>query len=120
MPSSLAVTEACGMAFYECDSCAEPRQFYRSCGNRHCPTCQHNKTQQWLQMRRQTGQVESYIIILLRYSDTVVRRYANYYSLGHCALKQYRGLLLLRHCKETVDTRSDRGNVHEFILVLGA
>jgi hypothetical protein len=42
-------TEACGMAFYQCQSCAEPRQFHRSCGNRHCPTCQHNKTQQWLQ-----------------------------------------------------------------------
>ena len=42
-------TEACGMAYYQCESCAEPRQFYRSCGNRHCPTCQHNKTQQWLQ-----------------------------------------------------------------------
>ncbi len=41
-------TEACGIAFYQCDSCAEPRQFYRSCGNRHCPTCQYNKTQQWL------------------------------------------------------------------------
>jgi Putative transposase/Transposase zinc-binding domain len=48
-------TEACGIAFYQCESCAEPRQFYRSCGNRHCPTCQHNKTQQWLrkQIERQ-------------------------------------------------------------------
>ncbi len=46
-------TEACGMAFYQCDSCAEPRQFYRSCGNRHCPTCQHNKTQLWLQKQIQ-------------------------------------------------------------------
>src|SRR5262245_14023144 len=42
-------TEACGIAFYQCDSCAEPSQFFRSCGNRHCPTCQYNKTQQWLE-----------------------------------------------------------------------
>jgi hypothetical protein len=42
-------TEACGIAFYQCDSCAEPQQFFRSCGNRHCPTCQYSKTQQWLQ-----------------------------------------------------------------------
>src|SRR3970282_2830963 len=41
-------TEACGMAFYQCQSCAEPQTFFRSCGNRHCPACQHNKTQQWL------------------------------------------------------------------------
>jgi Putative transposase/Transposase zinc-binding domain len=48
-------TEACGMAFYQCDSCAEPSQFFRSCGNRHCPTCQYDKTQQWLrkQIERQ-------------------------------------------------------------------
>jgi hypothetical protein len=42
-------TEACGMAYYQCESCAEPQQFFCSCGNRHCPTCQHSKTQQWLQ-----------------------------------------------------------------------
>jgi hypothetical protein len=42
-------TEACGMAYYQCESCAEPQQFFCSCGNRHCPTCQHGKTQQWLQ-----------------------------------------------------------------------
>ena len=42
-------TEACGIAFYQCESCAESHQFYRSCGNRHCPTCQYRKTQQWLE-----------------------------------------------------------------------
>jgi len=42
-------TEACGVAFYQCQGCAEPQQFFCSCGNRHCPTCQHNKSQQWLQ-----------------------------------------------------------------------
>ena len=46
-------TEACGIAFYQCESCAEPQQFFRSCGNRHCPTCQYNKTQQWLQTQIQ-------------------------------------------------------------------
>jgi Putative transposase/Transposase zinc-binding domain len=42
-------TEACGIVFYQCDSCAESQRFFRSCGNRHCPTCQYSKTQQWLQ-----------------------------------------------------------------------
>lgn len=48
-------TEALGMAFYQCQSCAEPLQFYRSCGNRHCPACQYSKSQQWLhtQIQRQ-------------------------------------------------------------------
>jgi hypothetical protein len=42
-------TEACGIAFYNCQGCAQPQQFFVSCGNRHCPTCQYNKAQQWLQ-----------------------------------------------------------------------
>ena len=46
-------TEACGRAFYQCDSCTEPQQFFVSCGNRHCPTCQYSKSQQWLQTQIQ-------------------------------------------------------------------
>jgi hypothetical protein len=42
-------TAACGIAFYQCEGCAEPQEFFASCGNRHCPTCQYSKTQQWLQ-----------------------------------------------------------------------
>jgi Putative transposase/Transposase zinc-binding domain len=42
-------TEACGIALYQCEGCAEPQQFFGSCGNRHCPTCQYNKSQHWFQ-----------------------------------------------------------------------
>jgi Putative transposase/Transposase zinc-binding domain len=48
-------TEACGVALYQCESCGVSHELYRSCGNRHCPTCQHHKTRQWLdkQIHRQ-------------------------------------------------------------------
>lgn len=46
-------TEACGIALYQCETCAESHQLYRSCGNRHCPTCQYHKTQQWLEKQLQ-------------------------------------------------------------------
>jgi methionyl-tRNA synthetase len=42
-------TESCGLALYQCEQCGESHQLYRSCGNRHCPTCQQHKTRQWLQ-----------------------------------------------------------------------
>jgi hypothetical protein len=42
-------TELCGIAHYQCEKCSESHQLYRSCGNRHCPTCQHHKTRQWLE-----------------------------------------------------------------------
>jgi hypothetical protein len=48
-------TEAAGIAVYECQECGELHRVNRSCGNRHCPTCQNHKTSQWLdrQMQRQ-------------------------------------------------------------------
>ena len=46
-------TEALGLTLYQCEACAESHQLYRSCGNRHCPTCQYHKTQQWLEKQLQ-------------------------------------------------------------------
>jgi len=48
-------TEAAGTAVYECEDCGELHFINQSCGNRHCPTCQNQKTEQWLarQMERQ-------------------------------------------------------------------
>jgi hypothetical protein len=48
-------TEVCGIALYQCEKCGQLHRVYRSCGNRHCPTCQYHKTRQWLekQMKRQ-------------------------------------------------------------------
>ena len=42
-------TSKMGQAFYLCESCNELHSVYRSCGNRHCPTCQNNKTVTWTQ-----------------------------------------------------------------------
>jgi hypothetical protein len=48
-------TQACGVALYECESCGQLHRVDRSCGNRHCPTCQYPKSRQWLekQLKRQ-------------------------------------------------------------------
>jgi hypothetical protein len=42
-------TEEAGIALYECEQCGHGHFVYRSCGNRHCPTCQHRKTRDWLE-----------------------------------------------------------------------
>jgi len=36
---------------YQCDTCPNQHWVGRSCGNRHCPNCQHDKTQLWLAKR---------------------------------------------------------------------
>lgn len=38
-----------GHVIFECHQCHHQHWVGRSCGNRHCPNCQHEKTQQWLQ-----------------------------------------------------------------------
>lgn len=38
-----------GGLVYECGACGERHWQHRSCGNRHCPSCQQHKTQVWLQ-----------------------------------------------------------------------
>lgn len=42
-------TEDSGTAFYKCEWCGELHIVYKSCGNRHCPSCQHHKTRLWLE-----------------------------------------------------------------------
>lgn len=41
-------TSACGTTVYQCTDCGEIHHVFRSCGNRHCPNCQHQKTLEWM------------------------------------------------------------------------
>jgi len=38
-----------GTVHYSCASCSRTHVMGRSCGNRHCPTCQQDKTKAWLE-----------------------------------------------------------------------
>jgi len=38
-----------GTVFYACASCGRTHAMGRSCWNRHCPTCQQDKTRAWLE-----------------------------------------------------------------------
>lgn len=42
-----------GSLVYECNFCDQLHWMDRSCGNRHCPSCQQKKTQQWLAKQSQ-------------------------------------------------------------------
>jgi hypothetical protein len=41
-------TEVYGSVFYKCEGCGKIHGTYRSCGNRHCPSCQNHKTKLWV------------------------------------------------------------------------
>jgi len=38
-----------GTVWYECEDCGQRHPMGRSCGNRHCPTCQQHLTKAWLE-----------------------------------------------------------------------
>lgn len=46
-------TEALGCHIDQCDCCQKLHLSYNSCRNRHCPTCQGHKTEQWITARAQ-------------------------------------------------------------------
>ncbi len=45
-------TCALGGELYRCADCGAYRFSYHSCGNRHCPKCHHQQTEQWLERQR--------------------------------------------------------------------
>jgi hypothetical protein len=45
-------TEALGGHVYTCPNCATTRYSYHSCKNRHCPTCQQDSAQAWLEKQQ--------------------------------------------------------------------
>lgn len=42
-------TPALGGSRYRCDDCGALDYRYHSCRNRHCPTCQADRAQRWLE-----------------------------------------------------------------------
>jgi hypothetical protein len=45
-------TQALGGQVFACPNCGEVRYSYHSCRNRHCPKCQHQQTQAWLEVQQ--------------------------------------------------------------------
>ena len=44
-------TGALGGVHYQCDGCRREHWVGRSCGNRHCPNCGHEKSQLWIEQQ---------------------------------------------------------------------
>jgi hypothetical protein len=46
-------TEALGGQVSTCSQCEQVQYHYHSCRNRHCPKCQHQQAQQWLETQQE-------------------------------------------------------------------
>jgi len=45
-------TEALGGQVYRCPNCEQVQYSYHSCRNRHCPKCQNDQANQWLEEQK--------------------------------------------------------------------
>src|SRR5687767_14378495 len=68
-----------GTVVYACTRCGHRHRIGRSCGNRHCPTCQQNKARAWLE--KQTSQLLPCPYFLLTFTlPAELRRFVRSYQ----------------------------------------
>jgi len=79
-------TDHYGAILYTCEKCSQPHVVYRSCGNRHCPSCQHHKARQWLgkQLKRQLP--GNHFMITFTVPQQLRRFVRSHQRLGYSAL----------------------------------
>ena len=56
-------TPALGGHVYTCPDCHETVYQYHSCRNRHCPKCQHENAQRWLEQQYELQLPVPYFLI---------------------------------------------------------
>lgn len=66
-------TATLGGQVYACPSCGERRYAYHSCRNRHCPKCQHERTEAWLSFQRQLLLPVPYFMLTFTLPDELRR-----------------------------------------------
>jgi hypothetical protein len=77
-----------GYALYRCQGCATLHAVPRSCGNRHCPTCQAHKTQQWLDQQLRLLLPCPYLLITFTVPQPLRRVIRSNQRVGYQAMFQ--------------------------------
>lgn len=95
-----AITGCCSGSFgsvrYECEKCQSTHNLPCACGNRHCPSCQHDKANTWLKTQMEKLLPTHYFLLTITLPETlrqVIRSnqriaYNAMFSCIHEALKK--------------------------------
>lgn len=75
-----------GGVVYQCDGCGRTHWVGRSCGNRHCPTCQHEKTAAWLQKQTERLLPVHYFLVTFTVPEALRRTLRANQRLGYQAI----------------------------------
>jgi hypothetical protein len=79
-------SEAFGLDIYKCQDCGKTHIVYRSCGNRHCPSCQHHKTHQWLTRQIKLLVPGHYFMITFTVPEKLRRFIRSHQRIGYSAM----------------------------------
>lgn len=87
-----------GSTLFECTGCGHCHWVGRSCGNRHCATCQHEKTQHWLERQSERLLPVHYFLVTFTVPEelrSVLRAHprAGYHALFQAGSDTIRALL---------------------------
>jgi len=89
-----------GHSLYQCHSCGETPRVHHSCGNRHCPQCQHQKTQQWLQYHLDKQLPGPHFLLTFTVPETLRPFIRSHQRLAYQALFNASSLALKRLAKD--------------------
>lgn len=79
-------TLALGGHVYTCKDCNETQYQYHSCRDRHCPKCQHNKAQLWLEKQQDRLLPVRYFLLTFTLPDELRRLARSHQKLFYALL----------------------------------
>ena len=93
-------TQALGGHLRQCDRCATLQYSYHSCRNRHCPKCQGDQTQAWLDRQRARLLPCPYFLLTFTLPDPIRR-------LARSHQKAVYGILLSAAAQSLLELTAD-------------
>jgi hypothetical protein len=79
-------TAELGGHVYTCEECAETQYQYHSCRDRHCPKCQNDKAQQWLEEQQNLLLPARYFLLTFTLPDELRRLARSHQKLFYALL----------------------------------
>lgn len=89
-----------GHSLYQCRSCAKQHRVNHSCGNRHCPLCQHHKSQQWLHKQLEKQLPAPHFLITFTVPETLRRFIRSHQRIAYSAMFKASSSALKRLAKD--------------------
>jgi len=108
-------TKEAGTAIYECERCGKLHLVYQSCGNRHCPNCQHYKTRLWLEDQMKKRLPGHHFMITFTVPDKIRSFIRSHQEVSYSAMFKASAESIK---KLTVDSKYMGGDLPGFFSVL--